>query len=187
MKKSRIKLPLCKQYGIALIENLIAIALLTVGALGIAASTATSIKVNGDNQARAMALAVATKELEPLYVTALEPGTDHKTFSDVIGKFVAEDAVLGDQGQISSPANAGVTTTGNVAADNSDDFIISISQAVDAGGKNVLTTAGPYTSPINIAVLVTYQGNAGHAGADGTDEISETKQFTASYTYVLAP
>jgi len=164
---------LSRQSGFALLENLIAIVLFTVGAMGIAASTATAIKVNADNQARAMALAVATKQLEPLYTKASGPGDAHTGFATSLRTYVATDAV------------AGVTAKGNVAAGASDDFFVSISQAVDADGKNVLTAAGPYVSPVTVAVLVTYEGNSGSKNATGTQELKDTKEFYASFTYVL--
>ncbi len=158
-----------KQSGFTLIENLIAIVLFTIGALGIAASTAAAIRINTDNQARAMALAVATKTFESVYITAETPGANDATF----------------QGQLSGFVDS-VTVYGDIAAGNNDDFVISVLAAVDAAGTNVLTTAGPYVSPVTVAALVTYQGNAGRTNADGTTvEIADIKQVRTSFTYVL--
>lgn len=159
-----------KHSGFALIENLIAIVVLTVGTLGIAASTATAIRINTDNQARAMALAAATKTLESIYVTAETPGdvNVYADFINLVRSFVA------------SPSSDGVAVYSNVAAGASEEFVVSVTAAVDANDKDVLTESGPYISPVTVAVLVTYQGIAGHA------ELDDIKTVRASFTYVLS-
>ena len=165
--------------GFALIENLIAIVLVTIGALGIAASTSATIRFNSDNQARAMALAVATKTLESIFVAAEAPGNDDADFKALIRSFVATEAVPG------TPAFDGKTVQGNVAAGAGEDFVVSVTAAIDAIGTNVLSATGPYVSPVTVAVLVTYQGNAGRTNSSGIVEISDVKQVRASFTYIL--
>ncbi len=193
-KLSRNSLP-CLQSGIALVENLIAIVLLSVGAVGIALSTATAIKVNSDNQARAMALEAATKELAPVFAFSKKievydeikqnDAYSQQSFATTLRTYVAKDAVLKGNGDVKTPAYDGVTVQGNLSAGASDDFMVSISQALDANDKDVLNESPPYESPVRVAVVVTYAGIAGYGNADGGQEISDTKRFTASFTYVL--
>ena len=164
---------LVKLSGFVLVENMVAIVLLAIGAMGIAVSTASAIKINTDNQARAMAVAVATKTLEPVYITALAPGVDSVDFATRIRNYMVTNVV------------DGVTIQGNVAAGASEDFVVSVSEAVDAIGTNVLTTDGPYVSPVTVAVRVLYSGNSGRTNAAGVVEISDIKEARASFTYVL--
>lgn len=192
MRKLPTRLAFNTQAGFSIIENMIAVVLLTVGALGLAASTATSIKVNGDNQARAMALSVASKTLEPIYILTQPSEYNDAKFTTRLGEFiVANAAVPATQGKEAEPAYIGVKVTGNQAAGADEDFTVSITGAFDSGfgtaKKNVLTTAGPYISPITVAVLVTYTGNAGYTNASGSDELKGLKKYYASFTYVLPP
>ncbi len=177
-----------KQAGFSLIENIVSVVLLAIGGVAIAANTATTIKVNTDNQARAMALSVATKTLEPVYLSARDPypqGTGVADIQSVIKRYVARDAVAATATRPAVTASRGVTVYGNVAAGASDGFVVSITQAVDDAGTNVLTTAGPYISPLRIAVLVSYDGIAGRTSSSGEIEISDLKQVRTGFTYVL--
>lgn len=177
-----------KSSGFSLIENVVSVVLLAIGGVALAASTAATIKVNTDNQARAMALAVATKTLEPVYLRAQDPYPQQAGVPDlqtVINSYVARVAVAATEGHPGVKAFSGVTVYGNVAAGAKDGFVISITEAVDSAGTNVLTTAGPYESPVMVAVLVSYDGIAGRKDAGGSVEVSDIKQVRTGFTYVL--
>jgi len=68
-----------RETGFVLLENMIAVLLLSLGVIGIALSMATAIKINTDNQARAVALNAASTALEPLYIAANVADTDPST------------------------------------------------------------------------------------------------------------
>jgi len=185
MKNRQLMQASGKQSGFALIENMVSILLLGLGALGIAASTASAIRINTDNQARAMALAVATKTLEPVYITATNPGTGGIDFAALIRSFAQ-----------TSSGVTGVIVPGNVASGSSENFIVRITEAVDtpvydnATGatvqKDLLVDAPPYNSPITVAIEVQYEGNSEYKNAAGGVDISKTKLYQASFTYVLS-
>jgi len=184
MKNLTIIQLLEKQSGFALIENMVSILLLALGALGIAASTASAIRINTDNQARAMALDVATKTLEPVYITAMNNSVSSSDFMVLIRSFA-----------LTSGGVTGVTVPGNVASGSSENFIVTITEARDAPSydnaaglvtqKNVLVDAPPYNSPVTVAVEVKYEGNSESKNADGGVDISKTKIYRTSFTYVL--
>ncbi len=185
MKYAYKNLSVRKNQGFMLIENLIAIVLLTIGAIGIAVSTAGAIKISTDNQARAMAVAAATKTLEPVYVIALSPGVASTDFVTKIRSYVSTDGAPATQTTPAILAFDGVEVQGNVAAGASETFVVSVTEAWDSSPvpKNVLTEAGPYESPITVAVLVRYQGHSGLTDAAGNS--LDIKKARASFTYVL--
>ncbi len=153
--------------GFALIENMIAVLLLSLGAIGIAVSTATTVKINLDNHQRAMALNAATTALEPLYVAA-ESDTSGTTLRDSLDSFVSSD---------------GYTVSSNPDENdvNRDVFVVKVLQAVDAAGTDVLTATAPYVSPVTVAVQVDYQG----IGGKNVPGIEEVKSAKASFTFIL--
>ncbi len=185
MKNRQIKQAHGKQSGFALIENMVSILLLGLGALGIAASTASAIRINTDNQARAMALAVATKTLEPVYITAMNPGSGGAYFSTQIRTFAETNSGI-----------TGVIVPGNVAAGASENFIVRIIEAVDTPvydnltgnivQKDLLVDSPPYNSPVTVAVEVKYEGNSEYKNTAGNVDISKTKIYRTSFTYVLS-
>jgi len=185
MKSMHIMQAPGRQPGFALIENMVSILLLGLGALGIAASTASAIRINTDNQARAMALSVATKTLEPVYITATNPGAGGGNFAALIRTFAT-----------TSSGVTGLVVPGNVAAGASENFIVRITEAVDtpvydsASGdfiqKDLLVDAPPYNSPVTVAVEVKYEGNSEYKNAAGDVDISKTKIYRTSFTYVLS-
>ena len=161
------------QGGFAMIENMISVVLLSIGALGIAVSTATTIKVNVDNQQRAMALNAAGTALENLYVAAqADAGATLKTS---LAAYVASD----DEDNPSSgfTVNANPDETGG----DRDVYIVRVTKAVDGVGTNVLTGTAPFESPITVGVQVDYQGVAGK-NVTGVEEIKTAK---TSFTFVL--
>ena len=153
--------------GFALLENLIAVLLLSIGAIGIALSTATTIKINLDNQQRAMALNAASTALESLYIAANED-TSGAALQTGITTYI-------------EAASYQVTSNPDENGADRDAFIVKVLQAIDADGVDVLTTGGPYASPVTIAVQVDYQGISGK-NVGGVDEV---KTVNASYTFVL--
>ncbi len=168
------------QSGFSLVENLVSVVLLSLGSLVIAESTATAIKANSDIQAQAMALTAASRTLEPIYIRAQNPYTTtpgEADFQAVINSFAPTTGLQ---------ASGGSAVSGNQASGARDDFIVSIIEAVDAAGTNVLTTVGPYVSPVTVGVLVKYKGmTAGRQNAQGVQEASDIKEVHTSMTYVL--
>ncbi len=172
--------------GFALIESMMSVLLLSVGAIGIAISTATAIKINSDNQQRAMALNAASMALESLY-TAANTDSIGTTLHADIAAYVP--VVNGSSGYTVSIIPNGRGSCGaNPASANCvwpNTYIVKVLEAVDTAGTNVLTTAPtvatPYLSPVTIAVQVDFQGLAGK-NVGGVEEI---KSFNASYTIVL--
>lgn len=152
--------------GFALIENLISVVLLSIGAIGIAVSTATTIKINVDNLQRSMALNAASSALENLYISAVAD-PDGTTLRSSLDPFL-ESGVEVD----SNPDSAGA---------DRDTFLVTVTEAVDAAGVDILENAPPYVSPVTVAVRVDYQGVAGR-NVTGVDEV---KSARASFTFIL--
>ena len=155
-----------KQSGFSLLENMIAVLLLSIGAIGIGLSTATTIKINSDNLQRSMALNAASIALENLYIAARsDDGTTLRTGLDT---FTGADG-------------ASVSSNPNTAGSDRDQFIVRVTEAVDAAGVDVLNNPAPYVSPVTVGVQVDYEGNAGK-NVQGVDEV---KSALTSFTFVL--
>ena len=128
--------------GFTLIEILIALLIFALGALGIAQVTGNALVTTADNNARAMALNIASQQLEPLYIAA---GKGNAAFKAALNTF-----------------NGGLTVNGN---NNRDAYTITITQAEDSSAPpiNLLTSTATATwvSPLTIAARVTYNGRNG--------------------------
>jgi prepilin-type N-terminal cleavage/methylation domain-containing protein len=155
-----------RQSGFSLLENLIAVVLLSIGAIGIGLSTATTIKINSDNLQRAMALNAASIALENLYIASLSD--DGATLRIGLDTFTGADGAL-------------VSSNPNTAGSDRDQFVVRVTQAVDAAGRDVLTNAAPYVSPVTVGVQVDYEGNAGN----NVPGVEEVKSALTSFTFVL--
>jgi len=152
------------QSGFSILENLIAVLLLSIGAIGIALSTATTIKINADNLQRSMALNAASIALENLYIAARsDDGTSLR---------IGLDSFAGGQEVTSNPNASGTAR---------DAFAITVTQAVDAAGRDVLNNSAPYVSPVTVGVRVEYQGIAGK----NVSGVAEVKSALTSFTFVL--
>ena len=124
-------------YGFTLLEVMISIVILALGVIGISLSTASAIQTSADNRARAMALDVASKTLERLYISA---DAGHETFKTALD------------------AAADATVQGNSSLDS---FNLNIVAAQDAAGVDALANNGPYASPVTIGVAISYAGITG--------------------------
>jgi len=134
--------PRIEASGFTLIEILIALFVFAVGTLGIAQVTGNALVTAADNNARAMALNVASQQLEPLYIAA---GNGNAAFKTALGKF-----------------KGGLTVNGN---NNRDAYTITITQAQDSATPPVdlltSTATATWVSPLTIAAQVTYTGRSG--------------------------
>ncbi len=132
--------------GFTLIEILVALLVFAVGALGIAQVTGNALVVTADNNARAMALNVASQQLEPLYIAA---GNGNAAFKAALDTF-----------------NGGRVVAGN---NNRDNYTITITRAQDSSVPPVdlLTSAATasWVSPLTIAARVDYVGRTGTKSA----------------------
>ncbi len=128
--------------GFTLIEILIALLIFAVGALGIAQVTGNALVTTADNNARAMALNIASQQLEPLYIAA---GNGNAAFKASLNAF-----------------NGGLTVNGN---NNRDSYTITITQAQDSSVPpiDLITSAATasWVSPLTIAAQVSYTGRNG--------------------------
>ncbi len=129
-------------HGFTLIEILVALLIFALGALGIAQVTGNALVTAADNNARAMALNIASQQLEPLYLAA---GNGNAAFKTALGTF-----------------NGGLAVNGNA---NRDSYTITILQAQDSSNPpiNLLTNnaTATWVSPLTIAASVTYTGRSG--------------------------
>ena len=163
-----------QQSGFALLENMVSLLLLSIGALGIALSTATAIKINVDNQQRAMALNAASTALESLYIAAYA--------DDATGGVLRTEMAAFVPSEVEGSESVGLEVSSNpdeYGADR-DTFIVKVLEAVNADGSDFLATSG-YVSPVTVAVQVDYQGTGGR-NIGGVEEVKTTY---ASYTFVL--
>ncbi len=138
-----------KEQGFTLIEILVALLIFAIGALGIAQVTGNAIVTSVDNNARAMALNIASQQLEPLYLAA---GNGNAAFKAALNSF-----------------NGGRVVSGNA---NRDSYTITILQAQDSSPApvNLLTSATPasWVSPLTIAASITYVGRSGTKTANAS-------------------
>ena len=144
------------QDGFTLIEILISLVIFSLGMLGTASLLSSEMKINVDNHARAIAIQAAMTAMEPLYLST--SGNELKV------ALTAFDA--NNDGNFND-----VTVTNNGGRDL---FTITINEALDNTGTNVLTTAPPYESPIRVAISVSYAGKTG------------VKVTNGHFTYILA-
>jgi type II secretory pathway pseudopilin PulG len=167
--------------GFALLENMIAILLLAVGAIGIALSTATAIKINVDNQQRAMALNAAGTALDALYYAA-KVTDGGAVLQSAIAPFAATSEEDEEPEGYAVCVNQIDPDEDACNHDNYRDvYLVKVLRAVDGAGADVLATAAPYVSPVTIAVEVDYEGTAG-SNVDGVEQV---KSVRTSYTFVL--
>jgi len=159
-----------RQAGFALLENMISVLLLSIGAIGIALSTATTVKINADNLQRSMALNAASTALEELYLAA-DKDAAGATLHTSIAEYQETDDSAGYIVHV-NPDESGV---------NRDPYIVTVVAAEDAAGTDVLTTGPPYVSPVTIAVRVDYQSTS---DLDGDDEYDK-KTAKTSFTFLL--
>ncbi len=128
--------------GFTLIEVLISLVVFALGILGMSQITGNAIVVASDNNARAMALSVASQQLEPLYIAA---SNGNAAFKTALNTF-----------------NGGLTVGGNGGLDT---YTITITQAQDSNAApvNLLTSVATATwvSPLNVATRISYTGRSG--------------------------
>jgi len=128
--------------GFTLIEVLIALVVFALGILGLSQITGNALVIASDNNARAVALDVASQQLEPLYIAA---GNGNAAFKVGLNAFAG-----------------GLTVNGNAGRDA---YTITITQAQDSSVPpiDLLASAATATwvSPMNIAATVSYTGRNG--------------------------
>ncbi|MBI1195176.1 MAG: prepilin-type N-terminal cleavage/methylation domain-containing protein [Gammaproteobacteria bacterium] len=128
--------------GFTMIEVLIALVVFALGVLGLSQITGNAIVIASDNNARAVALDVASQQLEPLYVAA---GNGNAAFKVGLNAFAGGLAVNGNGGR--------------------DSYTITITQAQDSSVPPVdlLTdnNTAAWVSPFNVAASVSYAGRNG--------------------------
>jgi len=128
--------------GFTLIEVLIALVVFALGVLGLSQITGNALVISADNNARAVALDVASQKLEPLYIAA---SNGNAAFKVGLSAIVGTPAVNGNTGR--------------------DAYTITIAQAQDSSAPpiNLLTSAATATwvSPLNVAARVSYVGRNG--------------------------
>ncbi|MDQ7072384.1 MAG: prepilin-type N-terminal cleavage/methylation domain-containing protein [Gammaproteobacteria bacterium] len=144
------------QNGFTLVEILISLVIFSLGMLGTASLLSSEMKVTIDNHARAIALPAVMAAMEPLYLSA--SGNDLKT---ALAAF--DPNADGNYNDLTVTNNGG-----------RDSFTITINEALDNAGSNVLTTPPPYVSPIRVAISVAYAGKTG------------VKVTRGHFTYILA-
>jgi len=112
----------------------------SVGFIGVAQFTGEAIKTTADNNTRATSLNTMTQLMSPLYVAALGSNTEFQTALQLF--------------------DGGAMVNAN---DNRETYIISILEAQDNAGVDVLTDSSPDTwqSPVTIGVSVSYNGASG--------------------------
>ncbi len=129
--------------GFTLIEVMVALLIFGLGVLGVTKITGNGVARIVDNNARAVALNVASQQLEPLYIAASGGNT----------AFQAALAAL---------AGGGINVSGNGGRDS---YTVSVVEARDSSAAPVdlLTSTTPATwqPPLKVAVSVSYTGRNG--------------------------
>jgi len=117
-------------------------AIFGIGIMGVSQITGNGIVSIADNNARAMALNIASQQLEPLYISA---GTGNTTFKTALNNFVSGLDVLGNN--------------------NRDTYTITVLEAQDSSAIpiNLITNNTPATwvSPLTVAMDISYTGRNG--------------------------
>ena len=127
--------------GFALLENMIAILLLSLGAIGIALSTATAIKINVDNQQRAMALNAAGTALDTLYYAA-KKSDGGASLQAAIAPFAATTKEGKKPEGLAVCVNQIDPDEDACSHDNYRDvYLVRVLRAVDGAGTDVLAPA----------------------------------------------
>ncbi|MFQ5470772.1 MAG: prepilin-type N-terminal cleavage/methylation domain-containing protein [Gammaproteobacteria bacterium] len=131
-----------KNKGFTLVEILVAVVIFAIGMISVSKYTGNTLTLASDNNARAMALNIATQQIEPLYLAA---ATSAATFKTSLSTFTG-----------------GLEVSGN---DARDIYTISINQAIDSSPTpiNLLTDNNPTTwvSPLTLGISISYTGRNG--------------------------
>ena len=143
--------------GFTLIEVLVSLAVFAVGMLGIGLYLAKGMAASVDNQVHSSAMRVAKRAVEPLYL-ALRGDRDR--FRNVLATYQA-----GNQSPLFSAGNA---------VDQA--FDIALTQAEDAAGQPLLTTAtANWQPPFQVVFTVSYQAD------------DRPRQFPVAHVFVPPP
>ena len=128
--------------GFTLIEVLVALVVFALGVLGLSQITGNALLISSDNNTRAVALDVASQQLEPLYLASANGNAAFK---------VGLNAFVG-----------GLTVTGNAGRDS---YSITLTQAQASSVPPVDIIAdnntAAWVSPLNVAASVSYTGRNG--------------------------
>ena len=128
------------QSGFSMLETLVALSLFSVGFIGVAQFTGEAIKTTADNNTRATSLNTMTQLMAPLYLAASGTKTEFRTAMQLF--------------------DGGAVVSGN---DNRETYTVTILEAQDNAGVDVLTNTSPDTwlSPVTLGVSVSYTGASG--------------------------